>query len=262
MKKVFYLFFITIFVTTLTSCTAESEDTTQDKLVKKIIELNQDGTSSTFNFTYNGEKIISIESEETSKKFTYFGNLITQIIEFNKTTQVQTTFDYFYTNDLLTKVISSDNYTLNYTHQADGTIAYEKTTIDINSNIVLLFKGTISMDLNNIVNDKKTIETNNTKIVSKEELNFSHDSKRNPFYNIVGFAKLLDYSKIISVNNATSFIEVSSMTNLETEQITSSLRQNINTFKYNNFGYPEEIISDKFVFENQKQNHLKSLFFY
>jgi hypothetical protein len=118
------------------------------------------------------------------------------------------------------------------------------------------------MDLNNIVNDKKTIETNNTKIVSKEELNFSHDSKRNPFYNIVGFAKLLDYSKIISVNNATSFIEVSSMTNLETEQITSSLRQNINTLKYNDFGYPEEIISDKFVFENQKQNHLKSLFFY
>ena len=51
---------------------------------KKIIELNQDGTSSTFNFTYNGEKIISIESEETSKKFTYFGNLITQIIELNK----------------------------------------------------------------------------------------------------------------------------------------------------------------------------------
>ena len=38
MKKVFYLFFITIFVTTLTSCTAESEDTTQDKLVKKIID--------------------------------------------------------------------------------------------------------------------------------------------------------------------------------------------------------------------------------
>ena len=92
MKKVFYLFFITIFVTTLTSCTAESEDTTQDKLVKKIIELNQDGTSSTFNFTYNGEKIISIESEETSKKFTYFGNLITQIIEFNKTTQFQPGF--------------------------------------------------------------------------------------------------------------------------------------------------------------------------
>ena len=216
MKKVFYLFFITIFVTTLTSCTAESEDTTQDKLVKKIIELNQDGTSSTFNFTYNGEKIISIESEETSKKFTYFGNLITQIIEFNKTTQVQTTFDYFYTNDLLTKVISTDNYTLNYTHQADGTITYEKTTIDNNRNIVLLFKGIIYMDSNNIVDDKKTFETNNTKIVS-EELNFSYDSKRNPFYNIVGFAKLLDYSKIISVNNAVSFIEVSSMTNLETE---------------------------------------------
>ena len=220
MKKVFYLFFITIFVTTLTSCTAESEDTTQDKLVKKIIELNQDGTSSTFNFTYNGEKIISIESEETSKKFTYFGNLITQIIELNKTTQVQTTFDYFYTNDLLTKVISTDNYTLNYTHQADGTITYEKTTIDNNRNIVLLFKGIIYMDSNNIVDDKKTFETNNTKIVS-EELNFSYDSKRNPFYNIVGFAKLLDYSKIISVNNAISFIEVSSMTNLETEQITS-----------------------------------------
>ena len=262
MKKVFYLFFITIFVTTLTSCTAESEDTTQDKLVKKIIELNQDGTSSTFNFTYNGEKIISIESEETSKKFTYFGNLITQIIEFNKTTQVQTTFDYFYTNNLLTKVISTDNYTLNYTHQADGTITYEKTTIDNNRNIVLLFKGIIYMDSNNIVDDKKTFETNKTKIVSKEELNFSHDSKRNPFYNIVGFAKLLDYSKIISVNNALSFIEVSSMTNMETEQITSSLRQNINKLKYNDFGYPEEIISDKFVFENQKQNHLKSLFFY
>ena len=38
MKKVLYLFFITVFVTTLTSCTADIDDTIQVKLVQKIVE--------------------------------------------------------------------------------------------------------------------------------------------------------------------------------------------------------------------------------
>ncbi len=262
MKKVFYLFFITVFVITLTSCTADADDTIQVKLVKKIIEVNEDETSSTFSFTYDGKKIISIESEETTKTFTYTDDLITKIIELNKTTQAQTTFDYFYTNDLLTKVISSNNYTLNYTHQSDGTITYEKTTTDVNSTIVLLFHGTLSLSADNIIKDAKTLDTTNANIVSKEEFNYVYDTKLNPLRNIVGFNKLLDHSEIISKNNVASFFEINSTKFLDTDTETSSLVPFTKKHNYDKEGYPKEVISTKPVFGNKNQNHLKSMYFY
>jgi hypothetical protein len=262
MKKVLSLFYIAVFVTTLTSCSNDIDDTIQVKLVQKIIEVNEDKTSSTLNFTYDGTKISSIESEEFIKTFIYTGNLITKIIEVNKKTQTQTTFDYNYTNDLLTKVISSDNHTLNYTHEADGTITFEKTTTDTNNNTIVLWRGTLSLNTNNVIENNKTLEPSGTNVLEKEEFNFGYDTRSNPLRNIVGFNKLLDHSNMISKNNVTSILEINSTKYLDSEEEVSSAFVIKKQYTYDKQGYPKEAISTKPVFGNDNPNHLKSLYFY
>ena len=262
MKKVFNLFFISVFVIILTSCTADADDIVQVKLVQKIIEVNEDETSSTINFTYAGEKISSIESEEIIKTFFYTENLITKIVEVNKTTQAQTTFDYTYTNNLLTKVVSSDNYTLNYIHQANGSILYTKTTTDSNNNIVLIWNGTMSLHSNNITENNKTSENSNANILTKKGFNFNYDTKFNPLKNIIGFNKLLDYSNIISKNNVTAIVEINYTKFLDSEAEVSSANVIIKKYNYDKEGYPKEVISTKPVFGKEDENHLKTLYFY
>lgn len=262
MRKAIYLVFVTLFIVTITSCTSDNVDVVQLKLLKKVIEINVDGTSSTYNFTYNGTKIVSINSELNTKTFTYTNNLITKIIELDNATQLQTTYTYSYIDDKLTQIICSDNYELNYTYNADGTISYKKTTTDINNNIVLIYHGALSFQNENIHNDKKTFDNTAVNILSKEEVSFVYDAKKNPFNNITGYNKLLNRFNTNSINNATSSIEIASTSYLDTNQITSSAIQLPRVFQYDNGDYPIEIVSDKAVFENQNKRHLKSLYFY
>ena len=262
MRKATYLFFVTLLIVTITSCSSDNDDIIQIKLLKKVIEINTDGTSSTFNFTYNDNKIASINSELNSKTFTYTDNLITKIIELDSEKQLQTTYDYVYKGTKLIKVICSDNYILNYTYNSDGTVSYEKTTKDVNNNIVLLFHGSLTILGGNVIDNKKIHDNVGVNILSKEDVSFVYDSKKNPFDNIIGFNKLLDQFKNISANNATSIVEIKSTTNLNTNQLISSAVQLPRVLQYDNDDYPTEIISDKPVFENQKGKHLKSLYFY
>lgn len=262
MRKVICLFFISLFITTLTSCTADADDTIQDKLVKKIIEVNQDESSSTYIFTYNGKKIISIESQETSKTFFYTGDLITKIVALNKTTQTQSTSDYIYTNNHLTKVINSDNYTFTYTHQPNGSITYQKTTTDSNNAVTILFDGSLSLTASNIIKDMRTLATRDANKIYTEEVSFGYEAKKNPFHSITGFSKLLDHSKMISINNVKTILENNTITIVDTNQITSSANYYSNSFVYDNDGYIKELISEKAVLGNQNKNHFKSLFFY
>jgi len=262
MKKIFSLFFISVFIIIFSSCTADVDDTSQFKLVKKIIEVNKDETSLTINFAYDGDKIVSIDSELSNTTFTYSGNLITKIIQLDKTSQDQKTFDYFYTNDNLTKVISSDNYTLNYTYQSGGKIAYEKTSTDSNINIVLVCNGTLSIQYNNVVQKNKTLNTSGVNILEKEELSFAYDNKSNPLRNIVGFNKLLDHSELISANNYYTNIVISSTKYLDTEAEVSSAVVISKNYNYDKEGYPKEVISTKPVFGKEDKNHLKTLYFY
>jgi hypothetical protein len=262
MKKVFYLFLATLFITSINSCSSDLDDTSKEKLLKKVVEVHQNESTSDIDFTYDGNKIVTIESESTNKTFTYTGNLITKIIEVNNTTQAQTTFDYSYTNNLLTKVISSDNYTLNYTHQSNGTVSYQKTTTDVNNAIILLEHGTLYFQNQNLTKFEKTLDNTGVNILTKETLEFVYDKKVNPLKNITGFTKLLNYTSLFSTNNSTSRFDIYSTNNLETETYISSLVPTYKAYNYDKDGYPKELISDESLFENENPNHLKSLYFY
>lgn len=265
MKKILpFLAILCIAITTLSSCSSDNESSTvQNKLVKKIVEVNTDVTSSTYNFTYNGDKIVSINSAANTQSFTYTGNLITKISEFNNLTQLQTTFDYTYNNDnKLIKVICSNNYELNYAYNTDGTISFGKTTHDTNGNVVLVFHGVLSFVGDNVSKITKIMDDTPVTVRSEEEVSFTYDNKKNPFSAILGYSKLLDHYKNCSVNNTKMSTETATTTYLDTNQVVSSLVQHSSTFQYDNNGYPTEIVSDNSVFDDQNTNHLKSLYFY
>lgn len=261
MKKAIQLLSI-VFVLTFASCTSSDNAIVQEKLLSRLVEMNIDGTSSTYNFTYNGNKIVTINSETSTKTFNYTGDLITRITELDLVSQVQTTFDYIYDNDRLTRVICSENYELNYTYNANGTVSYEKTTQDAGGNTILLFHGAMTFSGENVYQDEKIMDDTPVTILSKEQVSFFYDAKRNPFINITGYSKLLDHFNTISANNTTSSTEIASVSYLDTDQATSSLIQHPRSFQYDTDDYPTEIVSQKAILENQTANHLKTLYFY
>ena len=260
MKKAIRFLLISFLALAITSCS--NEDNHQEKLLKRVIEVNQDGSSSTTNLTYNGDKIVSIISETKSETFTYTGNLITRISSLDIPNQEVTVFDYIYANNKLTKVICSENYELNFVHNSNGTVSYEKTMLDTNNNEVLVYHGTLSFQGQNALEDERVLDNTATNVLSKEEVRFVYDAKRNPLHNIVGYSKLLDRFSTISANNAVSSTEIVSTTYLDTAQGTSSALQFPRSYQYDHSGYPTEITSDQPVFGTQNSNHLKSLYFY
>lgn len=262
MKKVIqFLSIVFLFVLTFTSCTS-SDATVEEKLLSRLVEMNTDGTSATYNFTYNGNKIVSITSENSATTFTYTGDLITRITELDLASVVETTFDYSYTDNRLTHVICSENYELNYVYNADGTVSYEKITHDTSGNVVLLFHGVMTFSGENVNDSKKTFDDTPVTILLKEEVSFAYDAKRNPFSNITGYSKLLDHFTTISAYNTASSIEMGSTSYLDADQAVSWALLHQRVFQYDVDDYPTEIVSDKAVLGNQSANHLETLYFY
>ena len=262
MKKIICLFIITIFISSLTSCSEDQDDNFKVKLLTKVIEVNEDETTSTIDFTYDGNKIATIESEVSLKTFTYTGNLITKIVELDKTTQLSKTSDYIYDGDKLTSIVSSDNYSLNYTYNSNSSISCQKTTTDVNNVIILLEHGTLYFQNQNLTKFEKTLDNTGANILTKETLEFVYDKKVNPLKNITGFTKLLNYTSLFSINNSTSRFDINSTNNLETETYISSIVPTYKAYNYDQDGYPKELISDKPLFETKSKNHLKSIYFY
>jgi uncharacterized lipoprotein YehR (DUF1307 family) len=262
MKKAIQILFVSVLMLAITSCSNDDNNNNPDQLLKTLIEVNVDGSSATTHLTYDGNKILSIVSPTKSETFEYNGELITRINSMDIPNQELTVFDYIYTNDKLTKVICSENYELNFVHNADGTVTYEKTMLDTNNNEVLVYHGTLSFQGQNVLEDKRVLDNTVSSEVHKQEVSFAHDAKINPLNNITGYSKLLDRFTTISANNTASSLEIYSVNYLDTEQATSSAVQYQRSFQYDGNNYPTEIVSRYPVFEPQNSNHLKSLYFY
>ena len=103
------------------------------------------------------------------------------------------------------------------------------------------------------------IETN---ILSKKSLNVVYDNKRNALYNILGFSKLLDYSKSISANNPLNCSETSYVKFIAEDHIISAFKLDKSISIYDTLGYPVEVVSENSIFGANDSNHLKSQLFY
>jgi hypothetical protein len=260
-KAIKLLCIIAVVSLTFVSCSTDTVST-QTKLLKRVVEISNDGSSTETLFNYDGSKITSIVSNATTTEFTYTDNLITTLVEVDNTTMLQNTLDYTYDNNQLVKVVSSSNYEMHFIHHTDGTVAYEKTTKDLASNVIVLFHGVLYFQNGNLIKDERTFDDTAINIESTQTVTYQYDSKSNPLVNILGYNKLLDKFSTLSANNNTNTYKESSIKNLDTDQIISANNLFEKGMKYDSDNYPAEIVSEKPLFGEEDSNHLKSQFFY
>ncbi|MBX9806551.1 MAG: hypothetical protein K2X95_02010 [Flavobacteriaceae bacterium] len=253
---------LSVFFITLSSCTNEKIDVVQVQLLKKIVEVSVDGASNVTTLNYNGNKIVNIDRFDKLSKFYYTGDLITKIAVLDKTTQHINTLEYAYLEGKLTKITSSDNYVIHYSHNNDGSVSYEKVTKDSNDLDVKIYHGILYFQNENLIKDEKTLVNSGNGILAQNGFSIEYDLKNNALKNILGFNKLLDYSKIISSNNEITCIESSSVKYIENDQIISEAKKYDSKYQYNSNGYPTEIVSQNIIFGDADSKHLKSQLFY
>lgn len=251
---------VAVLLMTLCSCTSDPIE--QVQFLKKIVEVSVDGTSNTTILTYDGNKLVSIDKADQLSKFYYTGDLITKVEELDKNTQHLSTLKYSYSEGQLTKITSSDNYVINYVHNNDGSVSYEKLTPDFDNIDVKNYHGILYFQNENLVKDERTLDDAGKGILAKNVLSIAYDYKKNALKNILGFDKLLDYSKIISSNNEILSTAVASVKHIDDNQVISEIKRFDSEYQYNANGYPTEIVSENIMFGGADSNHLKSQLFY
>jgi hypothetical protein len=251
-----------VFVILITLCSCTNENIEQVPLLRKVVEVSVDGSSSTTTLNYNGNKIVNIDKVDKLSEFYYTDDLITTIVESDKTTQHISTLDYSYSDGKLIKITSSDNYVLNYIHNNDGSVSYEKITKDSNNIEVKIYHGMLYFQNGNLTKDVKYLDDAGTGILVTSSISLEYDYKNNALHNILGYDKLLNFSKTISSNNDINLSEISSVKNLAEDQVISSIKTYTSKYTYNLNEYPTVIVSENILFGGKNSNHLKSVLFY
>ncbi|WP_414000262.1 hypothetical protein ACMDB5_06845 [Flavobacterium sp. W1B] len=253
MNKIVVVLIVSLLV--FYSCSDNKEG--NGKLLIKTVETSENGTSVTTLFKYNGNEILSAVGVKNHIAYTYENGLITKITSKDKENQLSVTLEYSYDKGKLVRMKSSENYVINYTHNSDGTVSYEKITVDPQNQGTELFYGTLYFENKNLIKDERTIDDVVLGLVSKYKFSFEYDSKMNPFYNILGYEKLLNQNEIISFNN--SVMSVLEITITKDGKIISSANLYRGAFKYDEDHYPTEQLSEASI---ANPNYLKTQYFY
>ena len=258
MKKTKNIFLVlSIFLLTLYSCSNDNDDSL--KLLKKVVETSENGTSETTVYTYNGTEIVSIDGTEKRTDFTYTDGLITKTVILNKTNQLSETIEYSYLVGKLVEVESLGNYRINYIHNTDKTVSYERFRISGNQQ-VKEFHGTLYFENENLIKNERILDTMPVGITSSESIAFDYDAKNNPLYNVLGYKNLLDHMETISSNN--SLINTVIATTTNGDQVLSVANFYKSSFKYDSENYPTERVSETAILANGNTGYLKTQYFY
>jgi hypothetical protein len=259
MKKALNIFLIfSALAAVFYSCSKDKE--ADVKLLKQLVEIDADGTSVTTDYSYNGNEIKSIDGAKQRTDFSYMDGLITKIIVLDKTNQVVTTTEYSYLRGQLVSAKSVDNYIINYMPNSDGSIAYEKFSINSGGEEVKIYHGVLFFENKNLSKVARTFDNAPSGVTVTYSIDFEYDSKNNPFYSILGYEKLLEHDDFISANN--SLITVVTNSSAQNDQIISSANFYKSTFKYDEDGYPTERISEAVMPVNGNSDYLKTQYFY
>lgn len=261
MKKALKVVGIVV-VILMTFCSCTSDPISQVSMLTKVVEVSVDGTSNTTTLNYDGDKIVNIDKADKLSKFYYTGDLITKIVELDKTSEQVNILDYTYSEGKLIKISSSDDYVINYIHNSDGSVSYEKLTKDSNNLEVKNYHGILYFQNENLIKDERILDDAGKGVLAKTILSIGYDSKNNALKNILGFSKLLNYSKIISSNNEILSTVDSSVKYIDDNQVISEIKRYDSQYQYNTNGYPTEIVSKNILFGGSDSKHLKSQLFY
>lgn len=253
MKKFFAMAAIALFM--MTSCSDDDNtpetttiNPTEDiTLLKKVIATSENGTVTTTNYTYNGNKIISqISSNGTSSVFTYTGNLITHVETIkNNILTYETTVEYNSSNQKTSQVSLSiyPNFVMGtkevYTYNENGTITVKQYSGNAESQTVYGATDTITIEENSIFHNW----------MDSDLYTHTFDSKNNPMKNILGFKEYQGPHFDGDHNFLTAYTRPAGS-------------DYINTYTYNSNDYPVTSIEKVYDFNNQLYVVAQKQFFY
>lgn len=197
MRKILYLFGACLLI--LTSCSDDEKNTVNSVLPKKIVQKigNEKFTEE---YTYDGDKIVSIVGDFFTKYYTYTGQLITKVVVLDSKGVVNETIEYTYSSagklqsSLKTSINLENKIKVEYTHYSNSTVTYKETSINKNTGEIEdnNISGTFNFVSGNLVTIKRS---------DKSVITFEYDQKSNPFRNVKGLNMLLDQEEYVSLNN-------------------------------------------------------------
>lgn len=213
--KVLFLILAFVGLILLDACSGD-EDVNPDNnvlgLPQVVSELYPDGSSAgelKGKFTYYGTKLLEIYYNPSQKKvFTYTGDVITKI-EHYQNSVIRFEHVYTYTDGKLTQYQNNDKLTgdldfITYTHQEDGTIAYQQT-FSFNGTPNWQKEGILTFQNGNLIEDVAEFMFTNIEDEYNIVINLiEYDTHVNPYKNILGYSALLNLKGTIGNENIIS----------------------------------------------------------
>lgn len=250
MKKILSVFSV-ILVLFISSCSNEDDSMGQEDssvvLVKKIrYEYEDEEFSYEVSYAYNGTKLVEgIYDNGDKEKYYYTGDLISKIeYIIDGVVEAHELFTYDASGRLIKQdyeeLLDDFNESFLYEHNLNGTITttYTSAFSNIGSIRTLSFENG---EMSKIVHDQ-----DNTYV-------YTYDTKNSPFKNVLGFAAIAyaDHGDFELHGKNRNIVSI--------RDITNNSNYMMNTFQYNENGYPISVDSNAIfdyyypnTIENQK----------
>lgn len=222
------------------------EDTTPILLTKENYLAANGTIEGTMNYTYNGDKIVKMETSDGEEKveFTYNGDEISKSIEYVDN-QIHEINEFFYTNGKLTSQKVTESYapipysfTINYNYVNDNYVKFTRVTgysVSSTTGVVTYSSTNYEAFLSN-GNLNKIISQSTSSGTST--YTYTYDDKNNRYKNIRGYTKALLFDSIDGENG------LNNLTKRSRSQIlngTNNLSGESNIYIYNSNNFPTKI---------------------
>lgn len=190
MKKLICLLgFLAIVLTSCSSGGDSSTTTESDVLVKRTIKTYaSSGSVVTVDHTYNGKKALkSTNSNGYYELYTYTGDLITQVKNYNPADELEETETFTYnagnqlTSYVRVQLTANTGVKVTFVYNTDGTVSTTSYSGTAVSQTTVLGNGTSVISGGEIVMELTSSGSMHT---------YTYDTKNNPYKNITGFDKI------------------------------------------------------------------------
>lgn len=245
----------------------------ENVLVKKITRTDAQGYVQTVDFIYDGNKIISLETEQEIYSFFYSGNLITRREVYNKEYTTTEIINYTYNG----KILKSKNNVTFVSYNGNDIFfkAPDETITTTYSSDMYKYRGYVYFDQDS-VSEYITIAENYDLLlygslypstVNQNNYRYTYDENKNPFNNIIGLGYLwnndnrlfgvLHLSNGTCKNNITQIEAFSYLTywgNPTSVTVTEPVYTYDRVYTYNELSYPTEISEKVFEYKSGTTN--------
>lgn len=235
------------------SCSSNDNDDITEVVETPVLLTKTIIDGDVYNIKYDGTKIVEQTSDDNKRKlvYTYTGNLITQVRDYDKGSLTITT-DFTYDNDKLINIKEVlATYGNNGPYVRTHTFSYPNSTTISCTNIqnytsagsTWSSKSEETYTVNNgEVMSFKAIYYHNNILMGNMVETYTYDDKNNPHKNILGFDKIALYNLSTFNDNLSSKRNVItiSRTNMPVNSTAYSEKFSF-TNSYNEKGYPTQI---------------------